>query len=177
MSDATTLRSTGKPAIFTIEFRSIGWWYWLMSAGLLTASVSRWPMGFPLAVGLTVLQILHFAMRTRSIRSFQVQVRLGYLLLLLVAVPEVLRPISWVPTIGTWVQVLFGYCAMARMVALMPWNREQTLSMVLLKHTFCSAPIRGSFMRSGGPYTIHTSAPSVMLTAFARRRAMRRTGA
>jgi hypothetical protein len=40
-------------------------------------------MGFLLAIGLTAFQFMHFTIRTRSVRSFPVQVRLGYLLLLL----------------------------------------------------------------------------------------------
>jgi hypothetical protein len=73
------------------------------------------------------------------------------LLLLLIAQPDHLRWIYWIPTIGTWAMVLTGYCAMARTVSLMPWNRKQRLSMALLKQTFLSAPVRGSFMHSQLP--------------------------
>jgi len=148
MSDDTTDESGREPAILMVEYRSIGWWYWLMSAGLLTAGVCGWPASFLLAIGLTMFQFVHFAIRTRSVRSFPAQVRLGYLLLLLVAAPAELRPIYWLPTIGTWVQVLFGYCALARTVSLMPWNRAKPLSMALLRQTFFAAPVRGSFMQA-----------------------------
>lgn len=147
MRNGTTNESSLEPHIFMVEFRSIGWWYWLMSAGLLTAGVAGWPTAFLLAIGLTAFQFMHFTIRTRSVRSFPVQVRLGYLLLLLIAAPEELHSIYWLPTIGTWAQVLFGYCAMARTVSLMPWNREKSLSIALLKQTFLSAPVRGNFMQ------------------------------
>jgi hypothetical protein len=137
-------KSARRPRIFMVEFRSIGWWYWLMSAGLLTSRVSGWPKGYLLVIGLTAFQIVHFAIRTRSVRSFAVQVRLGYLLLLLIAAPEELRLICWIPTIGTWVQVIFGYCAMARTVSLMHWNRAHPFSRALVKQTFLSMPVRGS---------------------------------
>jgi hypothetical protein len=130
-----------------VEFRSIGWWYWLASAGLLTASVSGWPAGFPLAIALTVLQVAHFTIRSRSVRSFPVQVRLGYLLLLLIAAPPEFRWICWIPMMGTWIQVLFGYCAMARTISLLPVNRDQPLSVALLRQTFLSAPVRESFLQ------------------------------
>ena len=71
-----------------IEYRSIGWWYWLVTVGFLTAGMSGWQTGFLLAIGLTVFQLIHFTIRERSITAFPVQVRLGYLLLLLVALPE-----------------------------------------------------------------------------------------
>jgi hypothetical protein len=53
--------------------------------------VAGWPAGYLLAIGLTVVQLLHFAMRDRSATSFRAQVRLAYLVLLLVALPEKLR--------------------------------------------------------------------------------------
>ena len=140
--------SSRKSDIWMVEFQSISWWYWLTSAGLLTASVSGWPMGFLLVIGLTAFQIIHVAIRARSVRSFPVQVRLGYLLLLIMAAPEETRWLCWVPMIGTWVQVLFGYCPMARAVSLAPWNRDQPLSIALAKQTFFSLPVRGSFMQA-----------------------------
>jgi hypothetical protein len=108
----------------------------------------RMVTGFLLVIGLTAFQIAHFAIHTQSVRSFPVQVRLGYLLLLIIAAPKEFRWICWVPTIGTWIQVLFGYCPMARTVSLAPWNREQPLSMALLKQAFLSAPARGSFIKA-----------------------------
>jgi hypothetical protein len=148
----------GKPHILMIEYRSISWWYWLMSVGFLTAGVSGWPPGFLYAIGLTAFQLLHFSISDRGGISFPTQVRLGYLLLLVVALPRSLRLIYWIPTIGTWAQVLFGYCAMARTVSLMPWNRKQGLSVALVKRTFFSAPVRGSILQGlqANPQVAHT---------------------
>ena len=147
MSNGTTYESSWKSHILMVEYRSISWWYWLLSVGFLTTGVCGRPMGFLLAIGLTAFQLIHFTIRDRSARTSPVQVRLVYLLLLLIAAPEKFRLIYWIPMIGTWVQVLFSYCAMARTVSLMPWNREQPISMALLKQTFVSAPVRGSFMQ------------------------------
>jgi hypothetical protein len=97
-----------------------------------------------LAIGLTVFQLIHFLIRERSIKSFPVQVRIGYLLLLLVALPTPLQLMYWIPTIGTWAQIIFGYCTMARCVSLLPWNRSEIFSLSLLNKTFNSRPIRGS---------------------------------
>ena len=129
-----------------IEYRASSWWYWLATVGLLTAGVSGWAAGFLLAIGLTVFQLVHFGMRERSLTAFPIQVRVGYLLLLLVALPQPLQLIYWIPTIGTWARVLFGYCMMARMVSLLPWNRREVVSMDLLKRTFLSAPVRGNVL-------------------------------
>lgn len=137
--------------MFMLEYRSISWWYWLVTVGLLTAGVSGWPAGFLLAIGLTVLQSIHFIIRERSISTFPVQVRFAYLLLLLIALPENLQLIYWIPMIGTWAQVLFGYCTMARTVSLLPWNRKEAFSFALLKRTFLSAPVRGNILQGLPP--------------------------
>ena len=73
--------------MFMLEYRDISWWYWLATVGFLTAGVSGWPTGFLLAIGLTVFQLIHFAIRERSIAAFPIQVRFGFLLLLLIALP------------------------------------------------------------------------------------------
>ena len=134
--------------MFRFEYTTIRWWYWLATVVLLTAGVSGWSTGFQLAIGLTVVQAIHFAIRERSMTAFPVQVRVAYLLLLLVALPERLQLIYWLPMIGTWVQVLFGYCTMARTVSLLPWNRNEAFSLGLLKRTFLSAPVRGSILKA-----------------------------
>jgi hypothetical protein len=100
--------------------------------------------GLFMAIGLTVIQLMHYVYRERSVKSFPVQVRFWYLLLLIVALPESLRWIFWIPTIGTWAQVIFGYCAMARCVSLWPWNRNEPFTIALINKTFFSMPVRGS---------------------------------
>jgi len=129
--------------MFMIDYKEPSWWYWLVTAGLLTAGVTGNEIGFMLAMGLTVFQLVHFSLREGSISAFPIQVRFWYLMLLIVAFPEPLRLIYWIPAIGTWAQVIFGYCTMARCVSLLPWNRSERFSLELLKRTFFSAPVRG----------------------------------
>ncbi len=130
--------------MFMIEYKDIGWWYWLVTAGLLTYGVSGNSIGFMLAIGLTIFQLIHFVIREKSITSFPIQVRFWYLILLIVALPEPLQLIYWIPTIGTWAQIIFGYCTMARLVSLLPWNHNEKVSFSLVKKTFLSRPVRGS---------------------------------
>ena len=127
-----------------IEYKDVGWWYWLVTAGLLTFGLSGNQIGFMLAIGLTITQLIHFVFRERSITAFPIQVRFWYLMLLLLARLEPLQWIYWIPTIGTWAQIIFGYCTMARCVSLLPWNRSEELSLDLLKKTLFSSPVRGS---------------------------------
>jgi len=130
--------------MFMIEYRDIGWWYWLVTAILLTIGISGNGLGFILAISLTSFQLIHYIFREKSIKAFPVQVRFWYLILLLVSLPEIMQWLYWVPCVGTWAQIIFGYCAMARMVSLWPWNREEAFSMRLLIKTFLSRPVKGS---------------------------------
>jgi len=127
-----------------IEYRDIGWWYWLVTATFLTLGIAGNSSGFILAIGLTVFQLSHFIIREGSVTNFPVQVRFWYLMLLLLAWVEPMQWLYWVPTIGTWAQIVFGYCTMARLVSLLPWNRSVPFSIDLVKQTFLSRPVRGS---------------------------------
>lgn len=133
--------------MFMLEYKDIGWWYWLVTACLLTAGVSGTPAGFTLAICLTVIQLIHYVIREGGTKAFPVQVRFWYLLLLVVAFWEPLRLVYWIPTIGTWAQVIFGYCTMARCVSLLPWNRSEPFTLGLLQKTFFSRPVRGSIQQ------------------------------
>jgi len=130
--------------MFMIEYRDIGWRYWLVTASLLSLGVAGNPEGFVLAIGLTIFQLAHYVFRERSITAFPIQVRFWYLMLLLVAWLEPLQWLYWIPTIGTWAQIIFGYCTMARLVSLLPWNRNEKLSLDLFTKTFFARPVRGS---------------------------------
>lgn len=130
--------------MFMIEYKDIGWWYWLVTAILLTYGISGNELGFVFAMGLTFFQLLHYIIREKSINAFSVQVRFWYLMLLLISFLEPMQWLYWVPCIGTWAQIIFGYCAMARMVSLWPWNREEGFTLKLITKTFLSRPVRGS---------------------------------
>jgi hypothetical protein len=121
-------------------YRDIGWRYWSVLAGLLIADRAGWPAALPLAIGLSAAQLAHFGCRTRSFTAFPVQVRSAYLAILLIAAWPPANWLLWVPAVGTPVQVLFGYCALARMLSLAPWNRRQPLSWSLVWRTFTARP-------------------------------------
>ncbi|MCW8986651.1 MAG: hypothetical protein OQK75_03180 [Gammaproteobacteria bacterium] len=130
-----------------IEYKEISWWYWFVTAGLLTYGVTGHVSGFILAIALTVFQLIHFSFRDKNITSFPIQVRFWYLMLLLIALPAPLQLIYWIPTIGTWAQIIFGYCAMARCVSLLPWNRSVPFTFSLVFKTFFSRPVRGNILQ------------------------------
>ena len=130
-----------------IEYRDIAWWYWLVTAILLTVGMFADTTGFYLAIGLTVIHTIHYLFRERAVIAFPVQVRIAYLALLLISLPEQLQFIFWVPLIGTWAQVIFGYCAMARFMSLFSWNRREPFTMRFLLKTIFARPVRGSVLQ------------------------------
>lgn len=133
--------------MFLIDYEQLGWWYWLAIVCLLTAGVAGYPHGHELAMAVAAGQLVHFALRERSVSVFPVQVRFWYLALLLLALPEPLRFIDWIPVIGTWARLFTGYCTLARLVALLPWNRSQPLSWALVRRMILSRPVRGSVLQ------------------------------
>lgn len=130
-----------------IQYREISWWYWAVTSVLLIAGLSGWLLAFHLAVGLSAAQIIHFRLREGAFSAFPVQVRLAYAAMLLFALWEPMRWLFWVPAIGTPAQVLFGYCALARCLSLLPWNRTGPLTWRLARRTFFSPPVKGNILQ------------------------------
>ena len=78
------------------------------------------------------------------------QVRLAYLAMLAAGLWEPLRVLHWIQFLGTAAFVLTGYCLLARVLSLMPWNRAEPLSAALVARTFFSPPTWGD-VRQGMP--------------------------
>ncbi|MET0089721.1 MAG: hypothetical protein ABW068_06820 [Candidatus Thiodiazotropha sp.] len=123
-----------------IDYREMSWWYWLVTAVLLTAGFLATPDAFLGAIGVTVWQLIHYRLREGRNSAW-------YLVLLLIALPGPMQWLYWVPTIGTWAQLIFGYCTMARLVSLFPWNRSEPFTWSLVRRTFFSAPVRGNILQ------------------------------
>lgn len=128
-------------------YREVSWWYWVATAALLMAGLSGWSEAFHAATALSALQVLHFHRREGRLAAFPVQVRLAFTGLLLLAAWPPMHWLFWVPAIGTSAQVLFGYCLLARVLSLLPWNRREPLSGRLLWRTLSAPPVRGSILQ------------------------------
>ena len=135
--------------MWMLEYKKESWWFWVVTAILLSFGFLWSPIFFKLAIFLTIIQTIYFSIRLKSITSFPVQVRVCYLSLLIVSQPHMLQWLYWVPAIGTWAQVLVGYCLMARCVSMFPWNREENFSFQYFKNTIFSRPVRGSVKQAG----------------------------
>ena len=129
------------------RFRDIKWWYWLATAILLVVClVAGWRQAIYVAIALTAVQLIQFAAREHDLTAFPVQVRAAYLGLLVIGLYPWLAFVHWIQLCGTWGMVVVGYCPLARMLSLLPWNRRQPLSISLVRRTFLSRPVPGSIV-------------------------------
>ena len=130
------------------RWKEMDWWYWLVTDGLLIASLAGWRWGILPVIGLTMIQTAHYFVRERRIAAFPVQVRLGYLLLLVLGMYPPLGFIHWIQLAGTTAVVTVGYCPLARIMVLMPWNRSRPLTPALVWNTIISPPVTGSILEA-----------------------------
>jgi len=138
--------------MFMIDWKDIGWWYWLTLSTLLNLSVYGVIDGYILAITVAALHFVHYAIRESSLTAFSVQVRTVFLFCLLASYPEPMQWLYWVPAIGTIARVLFGYCILARILMLFPANRTHPLSWNFAMSAIFSRPIRGNVKHGLGKY-------------------------
>ena len=131
--------------------RDLGWWYWLVTDLALVSGLLGLPYGFAPVIGVTLVQAGHYLLRERRLGAFPVQVRLGYLGLLLLGQWPPLSVIYWIQLAGTTAMVGFDYCPLARFLSLMPWNRRESFTLKLLWRTFLSPPVRGNLLQGLQP--------------------------
>jgi hypothetical protein len=116
------------------------WWAWLVTAALLATGLTVYQAALVAAIALAFAHTIFFWLRHRSLRPITVQVRLGYTLLLLTCLSPFLRWFSWMLVLGTLARLAFGYCMLARILSLLPWNRHEALTFGLVRRTFFNAP-------------------------------------
>ena len=131
------------------EFRTMGWWIWLAMVISLTTGHFVSETGFLVAIGVGVFQVGLYLILKKDIAAFPVQVRLGFLAMLLIAQWSPLHFLYWIQFAGGWALIIFGYCPLARMMILLPWNRGEPFSLALVKRTALRPPVKGSIIEAG----------------------------
>jgi len=126
--------------LFYIKLNDWTWWVWTITAVLLIVGILGYSKAFIGAIAITAAQAFIFLLRDRSFSAFSVQLRIAYLLLLLIAYPPIMRWLYWLPAIGTIALIVFGYCFLARILSLLPWNSREPYTFKRLRRTFFSRP-------------------------------------
>jgi hypothetical protein len=125
---------------FYINLGDWTWWAWAVTTALLIAGLSGYPSSFIAAMALTVVQGIIMLARDRDPRALSVQVRAGYLLLLVICYLPGMRWLYWLPTIGAFALTVVGYCLLVRVMSLLPWYSQEAYTLSRLQRTFFSAP-------------------------------------
>lgn len=128
--------------------QDLAWWYWLATVPLLTAGVLGETRALSLAALLILIQIAQFYNREKSISAFPVQVRVAYFAWFILGLLPYMEWMLWLQMLGTSLSILLGYCPMARLLALAPWNRRQPLTVNLALRVWFAKPVAGSILDS-----------------------------
>ena len=110
-----------------IDFKSIHWWYWAVTLVAMISGLAGYVPGFYVVIAVSVVQFIHFT-AAQGFTAFPTQVRFVYGLLVIAAVFDPTRLLYWALLVGTIMVTLFDKCIIARVLALMPWNKGVKLS-------------------------------------------------
>jgi len=119
------------------------WWVWLVIAMLLAVGLAGFEPAYAAAIALSGAQTVWMLARHRAWSPYPVQIRAAYTACLFVYLLPGLNWMFWIPMLGTFALVLFGYCLMARLLSLMPWNRAEPFSLTLVKRALLTPPMPG----------------------------------
>jgi len=126
--------------LFYINLKDWTWWAWTITTVLLIMGLAGYSPAFVAAMAVTAGQGIILLARDRSPAAFSVQLRAAYLLLMLISYPPLMRWLYWLPTVGNSALIVLGYCLLARVLALLPWNSREKYTLDRLRRTFFSAP-------------------------------------
>ncbi len=121
--------------------------YGFATACLLAAGLFLWPPALFLAMAATLLHGVHYVLRAPGVTTFPMQVRIGFLGLLVLGQAPDLGWINWVQLAGITALLTVSYCPLARLLSLMPWNRTRPMSWKLFVTAVFSPPIEGRILQ------------------------------
>ncbi|MDH3712932.1 MAG: hypothetical protein OET44_03680 [Gammaproteobacteria bacterium] len=122
-------------------------WYWLAVTAFLVTGLLYWEAALALCHLVCAARTAQLAIAARGFSTFAVQVNVVFVALVVAGnlfAPAVLFSAALLFA-GT--HAITGYCAIARLLALLPGNRFQPLSFALVKSTLCAPPMSGSILR------------------------------
>jgi hypothetical protein len=118
--------------------------YWQFSALLLACHLVGWHHGLPLVIALNVVQALHVGWVRRGWRALDAQVRLAFLGLLIVGLIPPAGIVHAAQLIGVTAILVADYCLLARLLSLLPWNRQEPLGWALVRRALFTPPAPGA---------------------------------
>lgn len=126
--------------------KRVVWLLWFVTwigllAGLFERIFYEYVVVFSAAHALLVLFLFRF-----RVAAFPVQVRIAYFAWVVVGTfAPYMVILMYITTVGLATNLFFSYCPLARMMYLLPWNREDPFSLKLVARVFLSPPVVGKF--------------------------------
>ncbi len=127
-----------------MKIASLALWIWAILASLMLWGLTGQMLAREAAMALAFLQAIGFLFVHRSVRHFSTQLRIAYALWMVMSLVPPLFLMYWILSAGTTARVLTGYCAMARLLLLLPWNRSVPLTWRRIWTIAFHPPIQGS---------------------------------
>jgi hypothetical protein len=109
--------------------RDPSWLQWAVTAPLLAAHLGGYSQWLGVVLGLTAMSAIAYGVSRGSATCMPVQIRVGFFGIVGLSSLPGMGWLLWLPLAGTTSQVLIGYCPMARILRLMPWNRDSRLTL------------------------------------------------
>ena len=126
--------------------KSLIWGLWFVTwlglvAGLLDRVFYEYVVIFS-----AIHAILFLVLNGFDVRPFPVQVRIAYFVWVAAGtyVPYLLF-LMFITLVGLAANIFLGYCPLARMMYLLPWNNTEKFSLDLVRRVFLSPPVSRKF--------------------------------
>ena len=107
-----------------IRLGSLDWWFWPVLFVFLISGMLGWSPGFYVVIAISAVQSLYFIVKKKSLRAFPSQVRFVYLLFTIIGLFDPTHIWYGLMTLSTFMVAFFDKCLLARMLILMPWNKD-----------------------------------------------------
>ena len=120
---------TNPQRLFYINLNDWVWWAWAFTTALLIAGLFGCDQALTGAAAVTAAHGLIVLVRDRSAKAYSVQLRVAYLVLLLICYLPYTGWLYWSIVVGTLALSVFGYCFLTRVLSLMPWNSREAYTL------------------------------------------------
>lgn len=106
----------------------IDWWFWPIIFAFMLSGMLGWLPGFYAVIIISAIQSVYFIYKEKSLKAFPSQVRFVYFLFTIIGILDPTRIWYGIMTISTFMVAFFDKCLLARILILMPWNKDVTPS-------------------------------------------------
>lgn len=134
------------PCVDWSVLTDLGWLHWTLTVALLAAHLAGIEWALAAAMVLCAVMCVFLMVQLRGVTPLPVQVRLVYVVMLAVSRLPGLEWLNWVQLAGLTLTITTGYCPLARVLSLLPFNRTERLSLTLAQRIVLS-PATGGLVR------------------------------